>query len=84
MALRQVWRCRAIHAPDATLPQGLVTELLSNCDGQLKTEVAHMAAYYEHRLQLGNKAIYHLEAFVAKFMAVYKKFMEDGLDGMMF
>lgn len=67
-----------------TLPQGLVTELLSNCDGQLKTEVAHMAAYYEHRLQLGNKAIYHLEAFVAKFMAMYKKFMEDGLDGMMF
>lgn len=43
-----------------------------------------MAAFYEHRLQLGNKAIYHLEAFTAKFMAVYKKFMEDGLDGMMF
>lgn len=43
-----------------------------------------MAAYYEHRLQLGSKAIYHLEAFVAKFMALYKKFMEDGLEGMMF
>lgn len=43
-----------------------------------------MAAYYEHRLQLGNKAIYHLEAFVAKFMAIYKKFMEDGLDNFMF
>lgn len=59
-------------------------ELLSNCDGQLKTEVAHMAAHYEHRLQMGNKAIYHLEAFTAKFMATYKKFMEDGLDAMMF
>lgn len=43
-----------------------------------------MAAYYEHRLQLGSKAIYHLEAFVAKFMALYKKFMEDGLEGMIF
>ena len=64
--------------------QGLVAELLSNCDGQLKTEVTHIAAYYEHRLQLGNKAIYHLEAFTAKFMAIYKKFMEDGLDGLMF
>lgn len=68
----------------STFHQGLVTELLHNCDGQLKTEVAHMAAYYEHRLQMGSKAIYHLEAFIAKFMALYKKFMEDGLDGMMF
>lgn len=64
--------------------QSLVKELLNNCDGQLKTEVAHLAAYYEHRLQLGSKAIYHLEAFTAKFMAMYKKFMEDGLDAMMF
>uniref|UniRef100_A0A3Q3MLD7 Replication factor C subunit 3 n=1 Tax=Mastacembelus armatus TaxID=205130 RepID=A0A3Q3MLD7_9TELE len=70
--------------PPEIIMKGLVTELLNNCDGHLKTEVAHMAAYYEHRLQLGNKAIYHLEAFTAKFMAVYKKFMEDGLDAMMF
>ncbi|KAA8586860.1 hypothetical protein FQN60_000696 [Etheostoma spectabile] len=65
--------------PPDVIMKGLVTELLSNCDGQLKTEVAQMAAYYEHRLQLGSKAIYHLEAFTAKFMAIYKKFMEDGL-----
>uniref|UniRef100_A0A671XEV9 Replication factor C subunit 3 n=1 Tax=Sparus aurata TaxID=8175 RepID=A0A671XEV9_SPAAU len=70
--------------PPDIIMKGLVKELLSNCDGQLKTEVAHMAAFYEHRLQLGNKSIYHLEAFTAKFMAIYKKFMEDGLDGMMF
>ncbi|KAM9846600.1 replication factor C subunit 3 [Aulostomus maculatus] len=70
--------------PPDIIMKGLVRELLSNCDGQLKTEVAHMAAYYEHRLQLGSKAIYHLEAFTAKFMAIYKKFMEDGLDAMMF
>uniref|UniRef100_A0A674J4Q5 AAA+ ATPase domain-containing protein n=1 Tax=Terrapene triunguis TaxID=2587831 RepID=A0A674J4Q5_9SAUR len=63
---------------------GLLSELLNNCDGQLKGEVAQMAAFYEHRLQLGSKAIYHLEAFVAKFMALYKKFMEDGLEDMMF
>uniref|UniRef100_A0A3B5ADM7 Replication factor C subunit 3 n=1 Tax=Stegastes partitus TaxID=144197 RepID=A0A3B5ADM7_9TELE len=70
--------------PPEIIMKGLVKELLSNCDGHLKTEVSHMAAYYEHRLQLGNKAIFHLEAFVAKFMAIYKKFMEDGLDAMMF
>lgn len=70
--------------PPDVIMKGLVNELLNNCDGHLKTEVAHMAAHYEHRLQLGNKAIFHLEAFVAKFMAIYKKFMEDGLDAMMF
>uniref|UniRef100_A0A8C2I0A6 Replication factor C subunit 3 n=1 Tax=Cyprinus carpio TaxID=7962 RepID=A0A8C2I0A6_CYPCA len=70
--------------PPEVIMKGLVTELLSNCDGHLKAEVTQMAAYYEHRLQLGNKAVYHLEAFVAKFMAIYKKFMEDGLDNFMF
>ncbi|XP_042313372.1 replication factor C subunit 3 [Sceloporus undulatus] len=70
--------------PPEIIIKGLLTELLNNCDGQLKADVAQMAAFYEHRLQLGNKAIYHLEAFVAKFMALYKKFMEDGLEAMMF
>ncbi|KAI6078507.1 hypothetical protein LUU34_00043000 [Aix galericulata] len=70
--------------PPEIIMKGLLSELLNNCDGQLKGEVAQMAAFYEHRLQLGSKAIYHLEAFVAKFMAIYKKFMEDGLDDMMF
>nr|XP_060626819.1 replication factor C subunit 3 [Anolis sagrei ordinatus] len=69
--------------PPEIIIKGLMCELLNNCDGQLKGEVAQMAAFYEHRLQLGNKAIYHLEAFVAKFMALYKRFMEDGLEAMM-
>ncbi|MBN3290645.1 RFC3 factor, partial [Polypterus senegalus] len=70
--------------PPEIIMKGLLSELLNNCDGHLKGEVSQMAAYYEHRLQLGSKAIYHLEAFVAKFMAVYKRFMEDGLEAMMF
>ncbi|KAG9463681.1 hypothetical protein GDO78_021294 [Eleutherodactylus coqui] len=70
--------------PPEIIMKSLLSELLNNCDGQLKADVAQMAAYYEHRLQLGSKAIYHLEAFVAKFMAIYKRFMEDGLEAMMF
>uniref|UniRef100_A0A4W3JTS5 Replication factor C subunit 3 n=1 Tax=Callorhinchus milii TaxID=7868 RepID=A0A4W3JTS5_CALMI len=70
--------------PPEIIMKGLLSELLNNCDGQLKGEVSQMAAYYEHRLQLGSKAIYHLEAFVAKFMAIYKQFMEVGLEAMMF
>merc|ERR1712107_933240 len=47
----------------------------------IQTELSQIAAFYEHRLQKGNKAIYHLEAFVAKFMAMYMKFMEDTCGG---
>lgn len=57
-------------------------ELLHNCDGQLEGEVAQVAAYYEHHLQLVVD-IHHLEDFVAKFVALHKKLMEDGLEGMM-
>ena len=68
------------NTPLLSSPQGLLQELVSNCDGQLKSEVTQVAAYYEHRLQLGQKAVYHLEAFVAKFMSIYKRFLEEGMD----
>ncbi|KAG8098473.1 hypothetical protein GUJ93_ZPchr0013g36852 [Zizania palustris] len=29
----------------------------------------------EHKMRLGSKAIFHLEAFVAKFMSIYKEFL---------
>ncbi|KXJ11265.1 replication factor C subunit 3 [Exaiptasia diaphana] len=64
--------------PDIIL-KGLISELVTNCDGSLKAEVTNLAAYYEHRILLGNKAIYHLEAFVAKFMSIYKRFLEEGM-----
>ena len=53
----------------------LVRELMKALDDQLKHEVCHWAAYYEHRLQTGSKEIFHLEAFVAKFMAIYKRWI---------
>ena len=37
--------------------------------------VDNIAAKYEHRLCLGSKEIFHLEAVAARFMAVYKKSM---------
>ena len=64
------------------LIQGLLAELLKNCDGTLKSEVVQLAAYYEHKIQLGTKPIFHLEAFVAKFMSIYKRFLEEGMADM--
>lgn len=60
--------------PDIILKR-LLFELLKRLDAELKHEVCHWAAYYEHRMRLGQKAIFHLEAFVAKFMSVYKSFL---------
>jgi len=55
--------------PDVVL-RTLVTVLLRRVDDQIKTEIVHWAAYYDHRMELGSKPIFHLEAFVAKFMAM--------------
>ncbi|XP_062503150.1 replication factor C subunit 3-like [Corticium candelabrum] len=70
--------------PAHIIIKGLLRGLVVNCDGQLKAEVTAMAATYEHRLQLGNKAIFHIEAFIAKFMSIYKRFLEEGISGMDF
>lgn len=64
--------------------QHLLAELIINCDGSLKANVIQLAAQYQHQVQLGTKAIFHLEAFTAKFMRLYKQFLEEGLADMMF
>jgi replication factor C subunit 3/5 len=61
--------------PADVIMETLVRELMKALDDSLKHEVAHWAAYYEHRMCQGSKDIFHLEAFVAKFMAVYKKWL---------
>lgn len=52
--------------PADIIMKGLLQELINNCDGELKTEVVQSAAFFQHRLQLGQKAIYHLEALDRK------------------
>ncbi|XP_076241800.1 replication factor C subunit RfC38 [Calliopsis andreniformis] len=61
--------------------KGLLQECIKNCDLQLKIEIATVAAEYEHKMQRGSKPIFHLEAFVARFMAIYKKFIDSSLEG---
>ena len=63
--------------PATTILKKLVGELLSNLDDSVKLDVIEWAAFYEHRLALGSKDIFHLEAFVAKYMAIYKKYLND-------
>lgn len=63
--------------PAGVIIQTLVRELLKNLDDSLKQQVMEWAAFYEHRIAMGSKEIFHLEAFVAKYMALYKKYLNE-------
>eukprot|EP01080_Neovahlkampfia_damariscottae_P006601 gene6601-10764_t len=68
-----------------------LSEHLMSLDIELQHQVSHWAgndknhlifplAFYEHRLICGSKAIFHLEAFIAKFMSVYKKISQEMME----
>ncbi|XP_076763586.1 replication factor C subunit RfC38 [Xylocopa sonorina] len=61
--------------------KGLLQECMKNCDLQLKIDIATAAAEHEHNMRMGSRAIFHLEAFVARFMVIYKKFIDSSLEG---
>lgn len=63
--------------PADVIIKNLIFEILQHVDSQLKKEMIGIAADYEHRMRLGNKAIFHLEAFAAKIMSIYAQFLMD-------
>ncbi|CAF1586110.1 unnamed protein product [Didymodactylos carnosus] len=63
--------------PSEVIFKELLEELLGNCDGILNSQITQIAAEYERRSRQGSKDIFHLEVFVAKFMLVYKQFIES-------
>ncbi|KAI5304395.1 Replication factor C (RF-C) subunit [Ascosphaera pollenicola] len=58
--------------PPTTIIRTLAFKLIAKVDDPLKPKVIQWAAFYEHRIKLGTKVIFHLEAFVAKFMRIYE------------
>lgn len=63
--------------PSTLVIKNLLDSLLKNLDSSLKAQLISVAAEFQHRLVLGNKEIFHLEAFAAKCMSVYSKFLID-------
>jgi len=61
--------------PAQVIIKTLAVELCKNLDDELKHEVIEWAAFYEHRIAMGSKDIFHLEAFIAKYMAMYKRYL---------
>uniref|UniRef100_A0A914UTR6 Replication factor C subunit 3 n=1 Tax=Plectus sambesii TaxID=2011161 RepID=A0A914UTR6_9BILA len=65
--------------PPSIIFEKLLKELLTSCDSMIKAAVVASAAEFEHRLNRGSKHIFHLEAFIASFMAIYKRHLEETL-----
>ena len=56
--------------PPTTILKTLTFKLIPLVDNELKADVIKWSAFYEHRIKMGTKMIFHLEAFVAKFMRI--------------
>ncbi|KAI8897735.1 P-loop containing nucleoside triphosphate hydrolase protein [Globomyces pollinis-pini] len=63
--------------PANVIIKNLTMELLRNVDSDLQPQIVAAAAEYEHRMQIGSKKIFHLEAFIAKVMSVYSQYLID-------
>ncbi len=50
---------------------------MTRVDDEMKHKLIEAAAFYEHRIHCGSKDIFHIEAFIAKFMTLYKAFLLD-------
>ena len=61
----------AVENTDKPL-QTLTFKLMPKIDDSIKSDIVRWSAFYEHRIKTGSKVIFHLEAFVAKFMRVYE------------
>ncbi|KAH0728092.1 hypothetical protein KY284_003957 [Solanum tuberosum] len=62
--------------PPEIILKRLLFELLKKLDSELKHEVSNWAAHYEHRMRLGQKAIFHLEVVYALIHCLKYKLLE--------
>ena len=61
--------------PPELIFRRILQDLIPLLDDDIKFSVIAAAAMYEHRMQCGSKEIFHLEAFCARFMAIYKRYL---------
>ncbi|KAF8813188.1 P-loop containing nucleoside triphosphate hydrolase protein [Phlegmacium glaucopus] len=60
--------------PPTVILKTVAERVVERVDEALKADIMHWAAFYEVRMRIGNKKIYHLEAWVVKVMSLYKHF----------
>uniref|UniRef100_A0A5S6QVB0 Replication factor C subunit 3 n=1 Tax=Trichuris muris TaxID=70415 RepID=A0A5S6QVB0_TRIMR len=65
--------------PPSLILKKLYFHLLHSCDASIKGDISEAVGDCDYNLSIGSKAIFHLEAFVARFMSIYKRFLEGAL-----
>lgn len=60
--------------PPTVILKTVAERVVERVDEALKADIMHWAAFYEVRMRIGSKKIYHLEAWVVKVMSLYKHF----------
>ncbi|KAK0480101.1 P-loop containing nucleoside triphosphate hydrolase protein [Armillaria novae-zelandiae] len=63
--------------PPTIVLKTIAERVVDRVDEAIKADIMHWAALYEVRMRIGNKKIYHLEAWVVKVMSIYKHFFYD-------
>jgi len=58
--------------PPEMIMQQLASALMKRLDDTLRFQVAEWAAFHEHRMNQGSKKVVHIEAFMARFMQIYR------------
>lgn len=61
--------------PPDVLLRTIVAKLLPRLDEDVKPAVAAAAALYDGRMAEGSKPVFHIEAFLARFMVEYRSWM---------
>lgn len=64
--------------PPTTILKTLTFKIIPMVDMDLKADIIKWSAFYEHRIRMGTKVIFHLEAFVAKVMRVMEEHLMIG------
>ncbi|KAF9493136.1 P-loop containing nucleoside triphosphate hydrolase protein [Pleurotus eryngii] len=60
--------------PPTVILKTVAERVVERVDEALKADIMHWAAFYEVRMRVGSKKIFHLEAWVVKVMSLYKQF----------
>ncbi|KAI0034743.1 P-loop containing nucleoside triphosphate hydrolase protein [Vararia minispora EC-137] len=63
--------------PPTVIIKTVADRVVDKVDENLKADVMHWAAIYENRMRVGNKKIFHLEAWTVKVMSIVKHFFYD-------
>ena len=77
LARQKLYELLSNCIPPDTVFERLTVALMDNVDDSLRKDIAKWAAYHEHRMQTGSKPVIHLEAFLARFMHLYKQWQVE-------